>query len=134
VNIQPVKCVPVGNELSHSGPAKVEAGEEDEPNEMRPICLVVSVTFCGRTRVAHKGTFDAVEEENLNHHDDRCDAVEVENREALEPALAEEITDLATISMDLGSPSVTRTWCARNKDLGGIGSPAPDDALLTRAA
>jgi hypothetical protein len=43
--------------------------------------------------VTHKGLLDAVEDKYLDHHDDRGDAVEVEQVEGLEPSLTKNVTD-----------------------------------------
>jgi hypothetical protein len=43
--------------------------------------------------VTHKGFLDTVEDKYLDHHDDRGDAVEVEQVEGLEPSLTKNVTD-----------------------------------------
>jgi hypothetical protein len=44
---------------------------------------------CGDGLWTHERSLDAVEEQNLNHHNGRRDGIEVEDDKRLEPALTE---------------------------------------------
>lgn len=44
-------------------------------------------------RGAYQRTFDAVEEENLKHHDERDDGVQVNDDESLKPIFSKEVAN-----------------------------------------
>ena len=48
--------------------------------------------------ITHKWALDAVEDEDLNDHDDGHDSVEVDNVESREPTFAEEFADYIEVS------------------------------------
>ena len=47
--------------------------------------------------MTHEWSLDAVEEQNLDHHNGRRDGVEIEDYEWLEPPLAEKIADCSIV-------------------------------------
>jgi hypothetical protein len=58
------------------------------PRRCPPIDYNPSAWVMTKRSGTHVGSLDAVEEENLKHHDDRCDGVHVGDVEGGKPLLA----------------------------------------------
>lgn len=95
--VQPVKGIGTSLDFADGCPTEIETREEDDAQSVCPNALPVSVVSvyvsCLRYKATHKGALDAVEPEDLNERDDRCDSKEVDDDKGLVPALPEYLRD-----------------------------------------